>query len=520
VLPEVFEQKGENGQSFMQMLLSFHKKVKDEEYVQFEWEFETCNKERFWADLQVMSMTLNGKEVTYLVCRDISQRKEMEMELRRQQNSLYYQAHHDALTGLPNRTLFVDEMNRIIAKGYTKDHNMALLFFDLDRFKSINDSLGHDIGDKVLQVVSERMQALLHQESILARLGGDEFVLLLKKVQSEEEVIETAKRVLEVIKKPMNIDNYTLYTSASIGISLCPRDDTNVKNLLKFADTAMYQAKEDGGDTYHFYHKEMTEIAYEQVLMEKDLRLGIANNELRVYYQPQYDARTETIIGVEALIRWQHPKLGLLSPLSFIELAKKTGLIVELDLWVMEHAIKEVAGWYEEGLNPGILSLNMTMKQLEYPNLLEVLQQTMEGFGFQASWLELEVTETDMMTKPKKVISLLNELNKVGIYIAIDDFGTGYSSLSHLKRLPIDKLKIDQSFVREIPYDEDAVSIVKTIISLAKNLRMDVIAEGVEEEAQIRFLLDEGCNYIQGYYYHQPLNSEQMYRLLKEQKNR
>jgi EAL domain-containing protein (putative c-di-GMP-specific phosphodiesterase class I) len=252
--------------------------------------------------------------------------------------------------------------------------------------------------------------------------------------------------------------------------------------------------------------------------MEKDLRLGIANNELRVHYQPQYDARSETIIGIEALIRWQHPKLGLLTPLSFIELAKKTGLIVALDLWVMKHAIKEVAKWYKEGLDPGILSLNMTMKQLEYPKLLEELQQTLEIFDFQASWLELEVTETDMMTKPQKVIALLNELNKIGICIAIDDFGTGYSSLSHLKRLPIDKLKIDQSFVKEIPYDEDAVSIVKTIISLAKNLRMDVIAEGVEDEAQIRFLLDEGCNYIQGYYYHQPLNSEQMYRLLKVQK--
>jgi len=483
---------------------------------QFELLCKKANGETFWTDIMLTSMVLNGRDVIYVVCRDISQRKEMEFEISRQKSTLYYQANHDALTGLPNRILFTKEMEQSIKEYNKSKKEFALIFFDLDRFKGINDSLGHNIGDKVLQIISNRLKGSLRKNSLIARLGGDEFVLILKDIKSDDDLLSVVQRILSIVKEPIHIGNHTLYTSASIGISICPKNDTNAQNLLKYADTAMYKAKDEGGDNYQFYANEMTELAYEQVIMERDLREGIKNEELLVYYQPVINAVTDEIIGVEALIRWNHPRLGLLSPDAFIPLSKKTGLIVELDLWVMRTAMRDVNSWYCGDLNPGRLALNLTMTQLEHPYIIQKIKDMLNRYRFKAEWLELEITESEMMKKPNEIIFLLEKLKRLGICIAIDDFGTGYSSLSYLKHLPIDKLKIDKSFIKDIPQDKDAVVIVKTIIALAYSLRLDVIAEGVEEKEQKEFLVAHGCKNIQGYYYSKPLNANEMKAMLEQ----
>ncbi|MEA2048654.1 MAG: EAL domain-containing protein [Campylobacterota bacterium] len=477
-------------------------------------EFELLLKKRsgetFWADIMLTSTVLNGKDILYLVCRDMTQRKEMELELARQKNILYYQANHDALTGLPNRAFSMKALMEAIEQNNT----LVLMFIDLDGFKRINDTLGHDVGDKVIHIIGERLKRGMRQEDMIARLGGDEFLVMLKGVKQHEGILAEAKRILKLIVEPVSLEHHTLYTSASIGISRYPIDATSADNLLKYADTAMYQAKEAGGNNFKFYSSEMTDIAYEHVIMERDMREGIANEDFEVYYQPQINVESEKVIGLEALVRWNHPVVGFLSPDIFLPIAEKTGLIVELDLWVMRTAMATIARWYDEGLTPGVLALNTSMRQLEYPYLQELIEDNFHTCHFQSQWLELEITETEVMKKPDEIVVVLKRLHQLGISIAIDDFGTGYSSLSHLKRLPIDKLKIDKSFISDIPKNEDAVSIVKTMIGLSQSLRLKLIAEGVENKEQKDFLLKHGCTDVQGYFYSQPLSADAMRKKL------
>jgi len=484
---------------------------------QFEWLFKKKNGELFWADIMLTSMTLNHKNIMYLVCRDISERKEMELELARQKNVLYYRANHDDLTGLPNRTLFMTELKKGLGLAKKAKNELVLMFIDLDRFKKINDSLGHNIGDTVISIVGERLKLIVDKSAVVARLGGDEFLVMMENVAKHDDILMTAEKILKILKEPITIEHYTLYTSASIGISRYPIDDVGADNLLKFSDTAMYKAKEEGGNNYQFYTREMTDVAYEHVMMERDLREGISNGDFEVYFQPQINVKSEKIIGIEALVRWNHPTVGLLAPDIFIPLSEKTGLIIELDLWVMKTAMKKVSSWYQEELMPGTLALNISMKQLEYPDLLKEINTNMQMYNFKSEWLELEITETEVMKNPDKVIGILDELHHLGISLAIDDFGTGYSSLSHLKRLPIDKVKIDKSFISDIPEDETAMAIVKTMIVLAESLKLNVIAEGVETEVQKNFLVEHGCNQIQGYYYSKPVSAEVLEKMLKEQ---
>jgi diguanylate cyclase (GGDEF)-like protein len=496
------------------ILVSFEAKEGDKStYHQFEWEFQKSENEVLWLEITASLLEINQKEMIYLICKDVTERKNMELALSKQQAILLHQAHYDPLTNLPNKTMFLEELNRRI-----KDKKiLALLYMDLDRFKDINDSLGHDMGDKVLEEVAQRLKVQLNGGDFIARLGGDEFVVILESVESKEEIIYMATKIQNSVKKPLSIEGMTLYTTASIGISLCPQDDTSAKNLLKFADTAMYQAKEQGNGYCRFYTQEMTQVAYKQAMVERDLRNGIEKNEFIVYYQPQVDVVSEKIIGMEALVRWNHPTLGLLSPSKFVPIAIKTGLIVDIDLLVMHKAMSDVNSWIHAGLKPGVLSLNLTMKQLEQPHVVQTIKDLLTRYELRAESLSLEITEDEMMKKPDYIIALLKELSYMGISIAIDDFGTGYSSLSYLKRMPIDKLKIDKSFINDIPYDEEAIAIVEMIIALTNTLQIDIIAEGVETEEQKNFMVEKGCHEIQGYYYSKPLIEKDMRNMLEKE---
>ena len=471
------------------------------------------NNETLWLEVTVSKIGIHQKKMIYLICKDLTERKKMEFELNRQKEILFHQANYDSLTELPNKTMFLKELKKRVKNKIP----LTILYMDLDRFKDINDSLGHDIGDKVLKKIAQRLKVQRNGGDFIARLGGDEFVFILDNVSSKDEIIYMVNKIQTSVKKPLLIDDITLYTTASIGISLCPQNDISVNNLLKFADTAMYQAKEKGNGYYKFYAQEMTQATYKQTMIERDLRNGIRNDEFIVYYQPQVDAISEKIIGMEALVRWNHPTLGLLSPSKFVSIASKTGLIVEIDLLVMHKAMSDLSQWIHSGLNPGVLSLNLTMKQLEQPHIVQTIKDLLNRYGLKAESLSLEITEDEMMKNPDYIISLLKELSYMGISIAIDDFGTGYSSLSYLKRMPIDKLKIDKSFINDIPYDEEAIAIVEMIIALTNTLQIDIIAEGVETEEQKNFMLEKNCHEIQGYYYSKPLTERDMRNMLEKE---
>ncbi len=431
-------------------------------------------------------------------------------EIKKQKDILFDQAHHDALTGLPNRILFNDRLEHGIEQAKRHKTEIALFFIDLDHFKQINDSLGHQVGDKMLVAVTERLKAKIRKEDTLARLGGDEFTIIIEDMKEIQDVSHLAQKILEVLRQPVHIEGHTLYISCSIGISLYPQDDIDANNLIKYADAAMYKAKEEGRNNFQFYSSEMTALALERVVMETNLRQALKKEEFLIYYQTQVDANSGKVTGVEALIRWQHPILGLISPMKFISLAEETGLIVEMDRWVMKTAMKQVTKWYQEGLAPGVLAINLSMRELRSNDFIEILQKSMAAIGFKPEWLELEVTEGQVMINPEEAIIKLEQISHMGINIVIDDFGTGYSSLAYLKRLPVDKLKIDQSFVKGVPDDKEDVAIVKAIIALAKSLGLDLIAEGVETDAQKEFLVECGCENLQGFYYCKPMAADEM----------
>ena len=488
----------------------------DNGFHNFEWIHTKANNEDFWVDVTLTPINLHSHDVIHVIWRDISARKKAEQELIKQKDILDYQAHYDSLTELPNRMLFNDRLGQGLAKAKRNKRNLALLFIDLDHFKQINDSLGHDIGDEFLKMVAHRLKGNIRKEDTLARLGGDEFTIIMEDLVSVQKSSLLGQKILEILEEPFNIAGRILYISCSIGISLYPQDGETVDDLLKYADTAMYKAKDEGRNNFQFYSCDMTALALKRVAMETDLRQALKNQEFVVYYQPQVDASIGKIIGVEALVRWQHPSMGLLSPIKFITLAEETGMIIDIDNLVMQIAMQQVSTWYKEGLEPGRLSLNLSVKQLESKDFLSILQNTMQNTGFQPEWLELEVTEGEVMNKPEETIVKLSQINQLGISIAIDDFGTGYSSLSYLKRFPINKLKIDQSFVRDIPNDGEDVAIVKAIIALAESLNLDLLAEGVETTVQKEFLLISGCKNIQGYYYAKPMPSDEMKRYIQK----
>ena len=464
----------------------------------------------------------NGKIIgTVGAGRDITELKKIQHDLEKslkkldqQREQLEYQANHDSLTGLPNRILFMDRLQQSIKLAKRNKKQVAVLFIDLDHFKEINDSLGHHIGDKVLVEVTARMQSHMRSADTLSRLGGDEFCIILNDIKDVDDISKIVVDGMNALKEPLNIENNSFYIGMSVGISMYPYDGEAASTLLQNADAAMYKAKGDGRNTYCFYDEAMTERAFERVFLETALREAFEKDELVVYYQAQLDAKENKIVGMEALVRWQHPTMGLLGPYKFIPLAEVTGMIVELDRQVMKKAIKEFSLWHREGLTTGKLSLNLAIKQLEEDDFVEFVQNLLKGEKCLAEHIEFEVTESQIMNNPERSIEVLQQINELGISISIDDFGTGYSSLAYLKKLPIDKLKIDRSFIQDLPDDDEDSAITKTVISLCQNLNLKVIAEGVENEQQRDFLLANGCDLIQGYFYSRPIPADEMREFL------
>ncbi len=446
---------------------------------------------------------------------DITKQIEDEKLLKIQAKELHKKANYDPLTYLPNRTLFNEKLLQTISLSKRARQQFALLFIDLDQFKKINDTLGHHVGDIVLIEVASRLKSLIEQEDILSRLGGDEFTIILRDIDSLKVPSILATKIIEVMKNPILVNKQTLFISVSIGISIFPDDSQDKNDLLKFADSAMYKAKDEGRDNFQYYSSEMTSLAFKRITIENNLRIALNEDQFLVYFQPQFNAVTDKITGMEALIRWKHPELGFIYPDQFIPIAEESGLIIDIDRVVMKVAMKQFKKWYDAGLNPGVLALNLAIRQLNEADFIPTLKETMKEIEFLPQWLELEVTEGQIMNNPDEAILKLNEIKDLGIGIAIDDFGTGYSSLSYLKKLPVDKLKIDKSFIQDIPSDEDDVAITKAIIALGKSLNLNLIAEGVETKYQKEFLITNSCVNIQGYFYSKPIPIDEMDIFLK-----
>jgi diguanylate cyclase (GGDEF)-like protein len=471
-------------------------------------------------DIRVNTQALydeNGQPVKLIgTTQDITEKVKNDKLLHEHSKLLKHQAHHDELTQLPNRVLFKDRLQQSVLSHKRCKNKFALLFIDLDHFKDINDSLGHHIGDEVLKEASQRLQKSIRENDTLARLGGDEFTIILSNIDSIQSAKKIAKKIVTIMRKPFAVSELKLHMTASIGIAIYPDDSTDENNLIKYADAAMYTSKEKGRNTYTVYKKNMTLSVYKRVILENSLRIAIKEEDFIVYFQAQYLGKSDTLIGSEALIRWQHSELDLIPPNEFIPLAEDLNLIVNIDRIVMKKAIKQYAQWYKMGLNPGKLSLNLSMKQLNEADFINYLLKIIKKYDFDKNLLELEVTETQVMQNPELSIKKLQLISNLGIDIVMDDFGTGYSSLSYLKKLPLKKLKIDKSFIQDIPHDEDDMTITKTIIAMGKGFNLKLIAEGVETNEQKEFVLESGCEAIQGYLYAKPLSAQDMEKLLKK----
>ncbi|MFL5560899.1 MAG: putative bifunctional diguanylate cyclase/phosphodiesterase [Gemmatimonadaceae bacterium] len=413
-------------------------------------------------------------------------------------------AYHDALTGLPNRQLFLDRLDVAIASAHRSGIQLGVFFLDLDRFKLINDSLGHSVGDKLLQVVARRIRALLRDDDTVTRIGGDEFTILVSSVDKVDEATLVARRVREALKLPIVIDGRELFVSASIGVSLYPNDGDDAETLLKNADTAMYRAKTQGRDIVQLYAPAMNARALEQLTLENRLRRALPNGELELFYQPIVAMSTRRICAMETVLRWHHPELGLLTPDAFVALAETTGLIVPIGEWVLRTACRQLREWQEAGLPELRASVNLSVRQLQQPDFVSVVSDILGETRIAPETLELELTESMAMQSDGDALGKLRELKRLGVRISIDDFGTGYSSLSALRLFPADSLKIDRSFVGEIATDPDDAAIAEAVIALARSLKLHVIAEGVETREQLEFLRDHHCDYWQGFLFCQP----------------
>jgi len=412
-------------------------------------------------------------------------------------------AYYDTLTGLPNRSLFSDRL--AVALGHANRHRykLAILFLDIDRFKQINDSLGHTVGDRLLKIVSTRIRSAIREEDTVARFGGDEFTVLIHIIGKIEDAGKIAQKILDALKTPITIDERDFVVTSSIGISVYPLDGADGETLIRNADTAMYRAKDLGRNSYQFYAATMNHKALEALEIENGLRRALANNEFVLYYQPLVDVSSATVFGLEALIRWQHPELGLLRPDRFIPAAEQSGLIIAIGRWVLHEACKQAAEWHRRG-HKVVMAVNLSGRQFSDVDLINHIQDALASAGLKAEYLELEITEGYAMKDVQKAIQTLKQLKSIGVRIAIDDFGTGYSCLSYLKQFPIDTLKLDGSFVRDLAAPEDA-QIALGVIALAHSLKLKVIAEGVETISQLAFLKEHSCDRLQGYLFSRPM---------------
>ena len=429
---------------------------------------------------------------------DISERKESEARIE-------HLAHHDILTGLHNRFNLENHIEHAIASSFREQQLLAVLFIDLDRFKDINDSLGHHIGDQLLVNVASRLKGCIRESDIVARIGGDEFVIVLTGMNDNSQAAIIAEKILDKIGKPFDINGHELNTSPSIGISIYPNDGDNVDELLRTADVAMYHAKEHGRNTYHYFTESMFVEANERIKIERELRVALHSEQLSIHYQPQVSSADLKIVSMEALIRWNHPDHGMISPERFIPIAEDAGIIHELGRWVINEVCRQIVAWESDGLKGYRIAINLSTKQLQSEVLTDEIELIMHKHQIEGSHLEFEITETAAMCNPELAIQQLKALRELGIRISIDDFGTGYSSLAYLKRLPIHTLKLDRSFVRDIETDPNDAEICSATVALAHNLGLTVVAEGVETEVQRDYLIEHGCDYLQGYYFSKPL---------------
>lgn len=465
----------------------------------------------FWSDLYIAPVRDDAGNVSHYVAAqyDITSTKRYESELE-------FQTNRDALTGLANRNLLRDRLGQAISYAYRYGHPIWVLFVDLDRFKFINDTLGHQAGDVLLKAVADRVQSSVRDTDTVARMGGDEFVLVLPERTDAGLSTGIVKRIMDSIAQPLTIEGHEFFISCSVGVSVYPSDGATPEELIKHADVAMYRAKETGRNNFQFYTSEMNERALERLRIEGDLRNALERNEFVLYYQPQVDLRTREIVGVEALIRWQHPEFGMVPPMRFIGLAEETGLIVPIGAWAIQEACRQCKKWHKEGLGHPRVAVNLSARQFTQQDLVDCVAAALNETGLAAEYLEIELTESLVMADVEHAIGILRELKALGVQLSIDDFGTGYSSLSYLKRFPIDVLKIDRSFVNDITIDPDDAAIVASIISLAHSLRLQVIAEGVETIEQLGYLRKHECDQIQGYFFSRPIPAEAMGRMLQD----
>jgi diguanylate cyclase (GGDEF)-like protein/PAS domain S-box-containing protein len=447
---------------------------------------------------------------TYGVARDITDRK-------RAEELISYQAYHDILTDLPNRILFRDRLELALIQARRNETELAVMFVDLDRFKLVNDTLGHMKGDELLQQVAGRLKATLRRGDTLARLGGDEFTLLLPDLRNRQDAAVIAEKFLECLQQPFLLDTQEVHVSASIGIAVYPVDGETIDDLIRHADIAMYQVKALGKNGHSFYDNSMLDVSYEKIVLEQSLRRALEQGELEMYYQPQVDVATGRIIGAEGLMRWNHPERGLLTPGDFLPFAEENGLMIPISDWMLGAVCADLREWNAASDRPVRLSFNVSPQYLERGDFSRQFQNVMQHYGVSPSQIEVEITENICIRNPQYAIGQLNKLCKLGVSIAIDDFGTGYSSLAYLHRFPIHTLKIDQSFIKEILSDDGHFPVVLAIISIARGLGLKLIAEGVETASQASYLQQAGCMAMQGYFFHKPLRHRQFMQLLQAQ---
>ncbi|MEW6313468.1 MAG: EAL domain-containing protein [Pseudomonadota bacterium] len=440
---------------------------------------------------------------------DISEHKAAEAQIE-------FLAHHDPLTGLPNRLLLRDRFERAIAHAVRAGEMVALLFIDLDDFKNINDSLGHPVGDQVLQVVGRRLRGCMRETDTVSRQGGDEFLVMLTGITDSDAVAQNARKILERLTEDVQTDGRILNTSGSIGISMYPADGRDFNTLLKHADTALYHAKASGRSAYRFFTEAMNASSLLRFELENHLRRAIENNDFVLHYQPVIEFGSNRIVGAEALIRWHSPKMGMVAPGRFIPLAEETGMIVPIGEWVLMEACRQAQEWRRDGLPDMIVAVNLSAVQFRRGNLVETVAAALAASGLPPACLELELTESILIHDTEHTLDMVRQLKSLGVRLSLDDFGTGYSSLSYLKRFAVDKLKIDQSFVRDMVGDEDVAAIVRAMLDMGRNLRLLTIAEGVERKDQMEFLVRCGCTQGQGYYFSRPVPAQEFVGLYSE----
>ncbi|NHN29139.1 sensor domain-containing protein [Paenibacillus agricola] len=471
------------------------------------------HKDGYRVDLEVTAAPIKqGDEVTGIIVigQDITSNKRTEERIR-------HMAYYDDMTGLPNRRLFASHLNEAMITALKHKSMLAVFFVDIDRFKVVNDCFGHDYGDMLLLQLAERFSRCITENDYLARTEGDEFALFFTGLSPTQHIADLAKQVFDVLEEPFSLEQYQLHITASIGIAMLSEDDVDADSLTTCADIALTRAKEKGKNTYQLFNSDMKSVSLKRLTLENELRRALSQNELMLHYQPQMDIETGAIVGFEALIRWLHPERGMVSPKEFIPFAEESGLIVPIGEWVMQEACRQNKQWQDEGLIFVPVSVNISTRQFLQHDLRDKVSHVLAQAGLDSAYLELEITESSTMDVDF-AIGVLLELKALGVKISIDDFGTGYSSLSYLKRFPIDKLKIDQSFVRDIMTDPNDAAIVASIIAMTRHMNLKVIAEGVETEEQLGFLRNNDCNEIQGYWFSPPVNTEKIQELVLRMK--